>query len=165
VTGQWGLRLLLLTLAVRPAQRWLGWRWVMPLRRTFGLLAFTYAVLHFATWLVLDQTLNVDAILEDLSKRRYIAVGFAAFLCLVPLAVTSTRGWMKRLGRDWIRLHRLAYVAAGLAIVHWIWLAKADLLEPGVHAAILGVLLAARVTPRPGGSERPAHAARTPGRS
>jgi sulfoxide reductase heme-binding subunit YedZ len=147
VSGDWTLRWLLLTLAVTPAQRWFGWAWLAPLRRSFGLAAFAWVCLHFLTWLVLDQTLDLDAIVEDVLDRRFITVGFAGFLCLLPLAVTSTRAWMKRLGRRWVRLHRLAYVAGVLGIIHYLWLVKADLLAPLVHGAILALLLAARWRP------------------
>ena len=148
-TGKWAIRLLLLSLAVRPTQRWLGWSWALPLRRTFGLLAFAYACLHFLTWLVLDQFFDWEAILEDLAERRYIAMGLAAFLCLVPLANTSTRNWIRRLGRGWISLHRLVYAAAVFAVIHHLWQVKADWLPPAIHAAILAALLAARFRARP----------------
>lgn len=145
VTGEWALRLLLLTLAVTPARLVLGWRRVAPFRRTLGLLAFTYACLHFATWLALDHFFAWEFILEDVTERRYITVGFAAFLCMIPLAATSTRAAVRRLGRRWITLHRLVYAAAIGGVVHYAWLVKADLLGPAVHAAVLAVLLAWRV--------------------
>ena len=145
VTGEWALRWLLLALAITPARRWLGWAWAAPLRRTLGLAAFAYAALHLATWLVLDQFFDLDAIVEDVLERRYITAGFAAFACLVPLAVTSTRRWMRRLGRRWSALHRLAYVAAVMAVVHFLWLTKADLAPPLAHAALLAGLLAMRL--------------------
>ncbi len=149
VTGEWSLRWLLLALAVTPTRRWLGWSWLAPLRRTAGLAAFTWVCLHFATWLVLDQTLDLDAIAEDVLERRFITAGFAGFLCLLPLAVTSTRGWMKRLGRRWVALHRLAYAAGVLGVIHYLWLVKGDdLLAPLVYGAILAGLLAARWWPR-----------------
>ena len=148
VTGEWSLRWLLLALAVTPLRRWLGWSWLAPLRRTAGLAAFTWVCLHFTTWLLLDQALDFDAIAEDVVERRFIAAGFAGFLCLLPLAITSTRGWMKRLGRRWVALHRLAYAAGVLGVVHYLWLVKADLLGPLVHGAILAALLAARWWPR-----------------
>ena len=160
-TGKWAIRLLLLSLAVRPAQRWLGWTWALPLRRTLGLLAFTYACLHFLTWLVLDQFFDWEAILEDVAERRYITMGFAAFLCLVPLAITSTRSWIRRLGRRWISLHRLVYAAAVFAVIHYLWQVKADWLPPAIHAAILAALLAARFRFR----TRPVSVAQSPGGS
>lgn len=144
-TGEWALRLLLLTLAVTPARFVFGWRRIAPFRRTLGLLAFTYACLHFATWLALDHFFEWAAIVEDVVERRYVTVGFVGLLCMVPLAATSTRAAVRRLGRRWITLHRLAYVAAVCGVVHYWWLVKADWLGPAVHAAILAVLLGWRV--------------------
>lgn len=157
VTGEWALRFLLVSLAVTPARRWLGFTWVAPLRRTFGLAAFAYASLHLATYVGLDQFFDLEAIVEDVLDRRYITVGMAGFLCLLPLALTSTRGAIKRLGQRWITLHRLAYVAGVCGVVHYLWLVKADLLAPIVHAAILVTLLLSRWL-------RPRRSA-TPGRS
>jgi sulfoxide reductase heme-binding subunit YedZ len=145
VTGETTLRLLLLTLAVSPARRLLGWSWAAPLRRTLGLAAFSYGALHLTTYVALDQFFDLAAIGEDVLDRRYITVGFAGFLCMVPLAVTSTRGWMKRLGKRWVSLHRLAYVAAICGVVHYLWLVKADLLAPLIHAAALAGLLLLRL--------------------
>lgn len=157
VTGEWTLRLLLVTLAVTPARRLLGWSWAAPLRRTFGLAAFSYGVLHFTTYVALDQFFDGEAILEDVLDRRYITAGFAGFVCMLPLALTSTRAWMKRLGQRWITLHRLVYAAAIFGVVHYLWLVKADLLAPLLHAALLAALLATRLRPGrrsaiPGGS-------------
>ncbi len=154
-SGDWTLRLLLVTLAVSPARRHLGWAWAAPLRRTFGLAAFAYATLHFTTYFALDQFFDLAAIREDVLERRYITAGFAGFLCLLPLAITSTRGWIKRLGQRWIRLHRLVYIAAILGVAHYLWLVKADLLAPLIHAAVLAGLLLTRLVGRsrtPGGS-------------
>ncbi len=148
VTGEFALRFLLAALAVTPLRQLTGAAWIAPVRRTLGLLSFGYATLHLATWVVLDQFFDWRLMLEDVLERRYIAVGFAAFLCLLPLAVTSTRAWIRRLGRRWITLHRLAYVAAVLAILHFLWLVKADYASPIAHAAILGVLLGYRVVKR-----------------
>jgi sulfoxide reductase heme-binding subunit YedZ len=160
-TGEWTLRLLILTLAVTPLRRWLGWKWLAPLRRTLGLAAFGWACLHLLTWVVLDQFFDWRAMLEDVLERRFISAGMLAFLCLVPLAITSTRAWMKRLGPHWIRLHRLAYVAALLGVLHYVWLAKTDLLEPLVYATILGLLLGSRIArlprPRPAAVAGPLH--------
>ena len=145
VTGEWGLRLLILTLAVTPVRRLLGWNALAPFRRTFGLLAFGYAALHFATYLALDLSFDFGALAEDVAERPYITVGFTTFLLLVPLAATSTRAAVRRLGRRWVTLHRLVYAAGVGAVVHFLWLVKADLREPLIYAAIVGVLLAARV--------------------
>jgi sulfoxide reductase heme-binding subunit YedZ len=148
VTGEWTLRLLLATLAVTPARRWLGWSALAPYRRTLGLLAFSYACLHFSTWLALDHFFDWPAIVDDVVERPYVTAGFAAFLCLVPLAITSTRGWVRRLGRRWLALHRLAYAAGALGVVHFLWLVKADLLEPLLYGAVLLGLLALRLRRR-----------------
>jgi sulfoxide reductase heme-binding subunit YedZ len=145
VTGDWALRFLLLTLAVTPARVVLGWRWAAPYRRTLGLLAFVYATLHFATWIGLEHFFAWRYIVEDVVERPYVTVGFAAFLCLVPLAATSTRAAVRRLGRRWIALHRLVYAAAIGGVVHYGWLVKADLRGPAIHAAVLAVLLGWRV--------------------
>ncbi|MBP8283986.1 MAG: sulfoxide reductase heme-binding subunit YedZ [Chromatiaceae bacterium] len=144
-TGSWALRLLLVTLAVTPLRRLSGLPWLVRFRRQLGLFAFFYAVLHFAAYLVLDRALVWEDITTDLTKRPYIVVGFVALLLLVPLAITSTRGWIKRLGRHWVTLHRTVYVIAILAVLHFLWLVKADTLEPLIDAALLAVLLAFRV--------------------
>jgi sulfoxide reductase heme-binding subunit YedZ len=147
-TGEWTLRFLLLTLAITPLRRLSGWTVLQRFRRMLGLLAFFYAGLHFAVWAVLDQSLSWSAILDDVVKRPYITVGFAAFLMLIPLALTSTRGMMRRLGRNWQRLHRLVYPIAVLGVLHFIWLVKADWREPAIYAGILAVLLLARLPGR-----------------
>lgn len=143
-TGTWALRLLLLGLALTPLRRITGQAWPIRFRRLVGLYAFFYACLHLATWLVLDLGGFWTQVFDDLVKRPYIMLGFAAWLCLLPLAITSTRGWMRRLGRRWGQLHKLVYGAGVLAVAHYIWLVKADLREPLVYAAILGVLLGLR---------------------
>lgn len=143
-TGEFTLRWLLVTLAVTPARRIFGWSWAAPLRRTFGLLAFFYACLHLTTYVALDQFFDWELLVEDVLERRYITAGFVGFLCMLPLAVTSTRGWMKRLGRRWVRLHRLAYAAAIAGVVHHLWLVKADYAPPLAHAAVLALLLGYR---------------------
>lgn len=144
-TGGWALRLLLVCLAVTPVRRLLRWRWAAPLRRTFGLLAFTYASLHLLTWVVLDQFFDLGAMLEDVLKRRYILAGMTAYLFMLPLALTSTRASMRRLGRRWVALHRLVYASAAAAVVHFLWLVKADLSEPLVYAGVLALLLGLRL--------------------
>jgi len=144
-TGSWALRLLLVTLAVTPLQRLSGQPWLGGYRRLLGLFAFFYAVLHFAAYLVLDRALVWEDISTDLTKRPYIVVGFGALLLLVPLAVTSTRGWIKRLGHHWLTLHRAVYAIAILAVLHFLWLVKADTLEPLIYAAVLAILIAFRV--------------------
>jgi sulfoxide reductase heme-binding subunit YedZ len=143
--GDWGLRLLLATLCVSPLAVELRKPWLMGTRRMLGLFAFTYLGLHFLNWLVLDQWFDLQAILGDIARRPYVTVGFVALMMLVPLAITSTRGWMRRLGRRWHRLHRLIYPAAILGCVHFWWQVKADWREPLVYASILAVLLAWRL--------------------
>lgn len=144
-TGEWALRLLLLGLALTPLRRFTGQAWPIRFRRLVGLYAFFYACLHLAVFLVLDLGGYWTQIFEDIVKRPYITVGFAAWLLLVPLALTSTRGWMKRLGRRWAQLHRAVYAIGVLAVLHFLWLVKSDLREPLVYAAILAVLLGLRL--------------------
>jgi len=144
-TGDTTLRLLLVTLAVTPLRRISGQAWLAPLRRTFGVLAFFYACLHLLTYVVLDQFFDWPLLLEDVLERRYITAGFVGFLCLLPLAATSTRASMKRLGPRWVRLHRLVYAAAIAGVVHHLWLVKADYRPPLIHAGALAVLLGYRV--------------------
>jgi len=139
--GAWGLRLLLLTLCVTPLAVTLRKPWLMGVRRMIGLFAFTYVSLHFLNWLVLDQWLDLQSIAADIVKRPYITVGVAGLLMLVPLAVTSTAGWMRRLGRRWHRIHKLVYPAAVLGCVHFWWQVKADWREPLIYAATLALLL------------------------
>lgn len=147
VTGQWGLRLLLLTLAITPLRRLTGWTWLQRFRRPLGLSAFFYVTLHFATWVGLDQEFLWANIVADIAKRPFVTVGFLAWLLLVPLALTSTRGMMRRLGRRWQQLHRAVYLVAVLGVLHYAWLVKADLLEPLIYAGVLFVLLALRWRP------------------
>lgn len=162
-TGLWALRLLLITLAVSPLRQLTGAPWLTRLRRMLGLYAFFYAVLHFAVYLVLDRALMWDEIVTDIARRPYITVGFAALVLLIPLAVTSTKGWMRRLGRRWKQLHWAIYPIAILGVLHFLWLVKQDLREPLLYAAILGALLAFRLPwgrwimpPRPGVGRGPA---------
>lgn len=147
VTGESALRFLMLSLAVTPLRRFLGWAWLAPERRTFGLFAFFYATLHFLTYLALDLGFEFSALAEDILERPYITVGFAALLCLLPLALTSTKAAIRRLGARWTRLHKLSYVAAVLAALHFFWLVKADMLPPAIHAGIIAVLLGSRALP------------------
>jgi sulfoxide reductase heme-binding subunit YedZ len=143
--GRWGLKFLLLTLAVTPVRHWLGWPWVIRYRRMLGLFAFFYLLLHFLVYAVLDQGLAMQMILEDIVKRPYITLGMAALLLMVPLAATSTKAMMRKLGKRWKTLHRLVYVIAILAVWHFYWQVKLDTFQPLVYAAILAVLLAARL--------------------
>ncbi len=143
-TGAWGLGLLLASLAVTPVRRLTGWSQIAPFRRTLGLVAFAYLVLHFLTFVGLDHFFDWRSIAEDVIERRYVTAGFLGLMCLIPLAATSTRRSMKRLGRRWIQLHRLAYVAAICGVVHFLWQVKADLREPLIFAGILALLLGFR---------------------
>ena len=144
-TGDWALRFLLLTLAVTPLRRVTGWLWPLRFRRMLGLAAFAYALLHALTWLLLDRGLVWDEVAADVLERPYVTLGFGAFALLLPLALTSTRGMMRRLGRHWQRLHRSVYVAAALAVLHYVWLAKVERPEPLVYGVILVALLLARL--------------------
>ncbi len=147
VTGQWGLRFLLITLAVTPLRQLTNIAQLVRFRRMLGLFAFFYISLHFLTWVWLDQQLSWGNIVADIAKRPYVTVGFAAWLLLVPLAVTSTKGMMRRLGRRWKSLHKLIYLIAPLGVLHFVWLVKADVLEPLIYGGILIVLLVARLVP------------------
>lgn len=143
--GLWALRLLLLTLAITPLRQLTGWIVLVRFRRMLGLYTFAYASLHLAAYAVLDLRGDWPLLLEDIAKRPYITVGFLAWLLLVPLAITSTRGWMRRLGRRWAQLHRLVYAVAVLAVLHFWWLVKSDLREPALYAGIAVLLLGWRV--------------------
>jgi len=143
-TGDWALRLLLACLAMTPLRRLLGRPWPIRLRRLLGLYAFFYASLHLSVYVVLDLQGWWMQVLEDLVKRPFVTAGAAAFALLLPLALTSTRGWMRRLGRHWGRLHRAVYAAAALAVLHFWWGVKADVREPALYAAILALLLGFR---------------------
>ena len=146
-TGFWALTLLLVTLAITPLRYITGWNRIIQLRRPLGLFAFFYATLHFLIYVTLDRFFDFSTIAEDIAQRPYITVGFVAFLLLVPLAITSTRGWIRRLGRRWQLLHRAIYFSGALAVLHFYWKksAKADIAEPLLFAAILAVLLLIRV--------------------
>ncbi len=145
VLGEWGLRLLLATLAMTPL-RWLtGKPWPLQFRRLLGLWSFTYLTLHFVTYFFLDRSLDLPVILEDIAKRPYITIGFAAFLLMIPLAITSTAGWRRQLGSRWLALHRLVYLVAILGCWHFYWLVKKDVREPLVYGAVLAILLGVRV--------------------
>ena len=144
--GFWAITLLALSLVPTPAKDLLGVGWLQRLRRVLGVTAFAYALLHFTFYVGVDKFFDWRTISTDLTKRPFIMVGFAALLCLTPLAVTSTDGWVKRLGfKTWKRIHRLAYLAAALAVVHFVWRVKADLRRPLLFAAIFLVLLGVRL--------------------
>ena len=161
-TGIWTLRFIAVTLAITPLRRVTGWNPIIRYRRMLGLFAFFYGTLHFLTYVVADRFASLDfpdgfvawstvvnllaAILEDVAKRPYITVGFIAFVSMIPLALTSTAGWIRRLGgRNWQRLHRLIYLTGIAAVTHYWWKVKADTLHPAIYAAIVAVLLGFRV--------------------
>ena len=153
-TGDWAIQFLLITLAVSPLRRLTGWNALIRYRRMLGLFAFFYAVLHFACYLTFDKVFDLGEIGRDILKRPYITVGFAALVIMLPLAITSTKGWIRRLGGGtWNRLHQLVYPAAILGVLHYWWLVKRDITWPALWAAILLVLLGQRVwlrlRPRP----------------
>ena len=143
--GRWGLKILLLTLTVTPLRRWTGWNWLIGFRRMLGLFVFFYIVLHFLTYAILDQGLDLAAIIEDIIKRPYITLGMTALLLLIPLAATSTKGMMRRLGKRWQKLHRLVYVIAIAGVWHFYWQVKLDTLDASLYALVLMVLLATRL--------------------
>jgi len=143
--GEWGLRFLMITLAITPLRDWFGAAWLIALRRMLGLYAFFYVLLHFLTWFVLNQEMDWHSMLTDIAKRPYITIGFTALVLLIPLAVTSTNAMMRRLGKRWKKLHRLIYPIGILAVWHFYWQVKADIREPLIYVAIVTVLLGWRV--------------------
>jgi sulfoxide reductase heme-binding subunit YedZ len=167
VTGMTTLVLLLVTLSVTPLRRLTGWNSVIRLRRPLGLFAFFYAASHFSIWFVFDMVFDPQRMLADIIERPFITVGFTAFVILMPLAATSTKGWIRRLGKKWTKLHRGVYVAAALGVVHFYWLVKADTRLPILLGVCLAVLLALRSPPavaalgRKKGAGRPARASTT----
>lgn len=143
--GQWGLRFIVITLAITPLRDWFHAPWLVMLRRMLGLYAFFYVLLHFLTWLVLDQGMYWSGILADIAERPFITIGFTALVLLVPLAITSTNKMMRRLGKRWKSLHRLIYPISLLAVWHYYWQVKADIREPLIYLAIALILLGWRV--------------------
>ena len=144
-TGIWALRFLLITLAITPLRRITGWNRLIQYRRMFGLFALFYAALHLLSYLAFDRFFAVDEILADVAKRPFITAGMAAFGLMIPLAVTSTAGWIRRLGRRWQQLHRLVYLSGVAACLHFVWKVKVVIGEPIYYAAILGTLLGVRL--------------------
>lgn len=144
-TGTWTLVGLLVTLSITPLRRLTGRASFIRYRRMLGLLTFFYALLHFATYLWLDQFFDPAAIVKDIIKRPFITVGFAAFVLLIPLAATSTQTMMRQLGRRWQQIHRLVYLIALLGVIHYLWMVKKDLTEPLVYGGVLAVLLILRL--------------------
>ncbi len=145
-TGGWGLKFLIITLFVTPIRRVTGWQALARIRRMLGLFAFFYVCLHFLTYLVLDAFFDFRYILEDITDRTYITLGFTSFVLLIPLAMTSTNAMLRRLGgQRWRRLHKLAYAAAAGGVLHFLWQVKADLREPLIYLGVLLLLYLARV--------------------
>lgn len=145
-TGDWALRMLLLTLAITPLRKLSGMTWLLQFRRMLGLFAFFYAVVHFASYIAFDHVFDIDAILKDIVKRPFITVGFTCLVLMVPLAITSTNGMIRWLGaRRWIALHRLIYLVGPLAILHFWWMVKRDITEPAIYAIVLALLLGYRL--------------------
>jgi methionine sulfoxide reductase heme-binding subunit len=145
-TGDWTIRFLCITLSVTPLRKLLGLPELIRFRRMLGLFAFFYASLHFLTWFVLDKFFDWSEIAKDVVKRPFITAGFTAFMLLIPLAVTSTKGWIRRLGgKRWQKLHRLVYVSACAGVVHYYWLVKSDIRLPLLYGAIVTILLGYRV--------------------
>lgn len=143
--GNWGLRFILIALSVTPLRTIGGWNWLARFRRMLGLFAFFYVLMHFLTWLFLDQGLLLSAIAEDIVKRPFVTIGFAAFVILMALAATSTAGMRRRLGRGWQKLHNWFYVAAVLGVWHYWWQVKLDASDPAIYAVILLILLGYRI--------------------
>jgi sulfoxide reductase heme-binding subunit YedZ len=154
-SGDWALRLLLATLAITPLRRLTGWHWLIRYRRMLGLFAFFYVSTHLAIYLVIDLGGYWSQLLGEIVKRPYITVGFSAWLLLIPLALTSTRAMMRRLGRHWQRLHRLVYLAALLGALHFLWLVKADHREPAMYLGVFALLMLARLNLRKPVATRP----------
>lgn len=146
-SGTAALLLLLLSLACTPLNILFGWRWLLPLRKPLGLYAFCYAVLHMLIFVGLDYRFDLELIWLDVGEKRFVYAGLAALLLLTPLALTSTRAAMRRLGKRWKPLHRLVYLAAPLAVLHFVWLVKSDIREPLIYAGALALLLLVRLPP------------------
>ena len=145
-TGDWTMRFLIITLCVTPLRKIVRMPQLIRFRRMLGLFAFFYACLHFSTWVGLDRFFNLHDMWADVEKRKFITVGFAGFVLLIPLAITSTKGWIRRLGgKRWQWLHRAIYVSAILGVIHYAWLVKSDEHKPLQYAAMVGVLLLWRI--------------------
>lgn len=144
-TGIWSLRFLIVTLAVTPVRRLTGWNRVIQYRRMFGLFTFFYVCVHFAIYIGIDQFFAFGSILKDVAKRPFITMGFTAFVLMIPLALTSTKGWIRRLGRRWQLLHRLIYISAVCASVHYLWKVKVMIGSPVYYALVIGLLLGFRI--------------------
>jgi sulfoxide reductase heme-binding subunit YedZ len=144
-TGDWTLRFLLITLAISPFRQWFGLSALLRFRRMLGLYVFFYVCLHFSIWFIADHSLDFADMIGDIIKRPYITIGFSAFVLLIPLAITSNNAMVRKLGRRWNKLHQLVYPILMLGVLHYLWLVKADYLEPGIYALIAAILLLQRV--------------------
>ena len=146
-TGDWTLRLLLITLSISPLRQWTGQAAFARFRRMLGLYTFFYGCCHFSIWFIADHSLDLAAMIEDIVERPYITLGFSALMLMLPLAITSNQAMIRRLGKKWKTLHQLVYLVILLGVLHFIWLVKADYLEPTIYAIIAMILLAHRVGP------------------
>ena len=144
-TGSWALIILITSLALTPLRKIFGWNALIRYRRMLGLFAFFYAVVHFLTYMVLDHFFDFQAIAKDIYKRPYVTAGFTSFVLMIPLALTSTAAMIRRLGKRWQPLHRLAYIAAAAGVLHFYWLVKSDIRRPAQYGALLALLLGVRV--------------------
>lgn len=144
-TGIWAIRILLISLAITPLRQLLSLPKLVLYRRLIGLWAFFYALAHFIIYLTFDLSFSFSRVLEDVIQRPYITAGFTALVLLIPLAITSTKGWQRRLKRNWGKLHKVVYVIGLAAVLHFIWLRKGFQIEPLIYAAILTVLLGTRL--------------------
>jgi len=143
--GNWAIRFIMITLAVTPLRRMTGWNWLVRFRRLLGLFTFFYVLMHFSTWLILDQGLLLSAVLEDLTERPFITIGFTALVLLTAMAVTSSNGMRRRMGRRWDRLHYSAYAVGVLGVWHYWWQVKKDTSDAWIYAVIVSVLLGYRI--------------------
>ena len=146
-TGEWTLRLLLVTLGLSPLRQWTGQASFIRFRRMLGLYTFFYACCHFSIWFIADHSLDPGDMIEDIIKRPFITLGFSALLLMLPLAITSNQAMIRRLGKNWKTLHQLIYLVILLGILHFVWLTRADYLEPTIYAIIAMILLAHRLGP------------------
>jgi sulfoxide reductase heme-binding subunit YedZ len=144
-TGLWTLRFLAITLAITPVRRAFGWNWLAKYRRMLGLFTFFYATVHLSMWAGVDWFFAWGEMWDEIVKHKYILIGMLTWLIMVPLAITSTRGWVRRLGKRWVVLHRLVYVAAITGTIHYLWAVKKDTFFPVVYLALFAVLLGARL--------------------
>ena len=146
-TGDWTLRFLLITLAMSPLRQWTGQASMIRFRRMLGLYTFFYGCCHFSIWFIADHSLELGGMIEDIVKRPYITLGFSALVSMLPLAITSNQAMIRRLGKKWKTLHQLVYLTVLLGVLHFMWLVKADYLEPTIYAIIAIVLLLHRLGP------------------